>query len=335
MIEFNPEMVQIYQSTLKLFTQNTRVQVQLKGKGVRPVLKIKPENGILQLGSVIYSKGCTDYTEQSLEIENDSPFELCYKLETLLPADPNHIGPSAFTLTPSTGTVPGNGSKTVKVVFRPHRPLPVYREKLLVNVPNQKVPTYVYLYGHCFERQTFAMPFLDYGIFGAAEAKGKSAFLDSIAIGSGAVAGPDGHFAYRSAQQKEFSLVFEPGVTEKSILVGASVPPGTPTAPQNSPATTFDFQVQQSEFSSYFSVEAAGAAAGPMAKGQPKPGDPALKVSFRYKHPETSSLTCGDMELELLSGIGKWITCKVKGILADGPQTQEISVELKAYLQQI
>merc|ERR1719253_2390817 len=31
MVEFNPERVQIYQSVLKLNTQNTRVQVQLKG----------------------------------------------------------------------------------------------------------------------------------------------------------------------------------------------------------------------------------------------------------------------------------------------------------------
>merc|ERR1719502_2002565 len=184
MVEFKPERVQIYQSMLKLYTQNTRVQVQLKGKGVRPVLKIKPEDGILQLGSVIYSKGCNDYTEQFLVIENDSPFELCYKLETLLQADPNHVGPPAFTLTPSTGVVAGNSTQTVKVVFRPHRPLAVYREKLLVNVPNQKKPTYVYLYGHCFEKQTFAMRYLDYAPFGISEVKGKSAFVDSIAVGS-------------------------------------------------------------------------------------------------------------------------------------------------------
>jgi len=302
---------------------------------VRPVLKIKPENGILQLGSVIFSKACADYTEAKLEIENDSPFELCYKLDTLIPAEAHHVGPPAFTLTPSTGVVPGNGTQTVKVVFRPHRPLSVYREKILVNVPNQKKPTYIYLYGHSFLQQTFAMRDLDYGPFGASEAKVKSAFLESIAVGSGATSGSDGHFAYPTAQQKEFSLVFEQSESVKYILVGACVPAGTPTAPVNSPATTFDFSIQQSEFSSFFTVEAAGAAAGAMAKGPVKPGDLALKASFRYKPPETNSLVCGDMELDLLGGIGKWITCNVKGILADGPATQEISVELKAYLQQI
>jgi hypothetical protein len=335
MIEFKPEFVQIYGSTLKLYTQNTRLQIPLKGKGVRPVLKIKPENGILQLGSVIYNKACTDHTTQNLEIENDSPFELNFKLETIIPAEMHHVGPPVFTLTPSTGVVPGNGSKTVKVTFRPHRPFTVFREKLLVNVPNQKTPTYVHLYGHCFTAQTYCMPYLDYGPFGGTDVKVGSAFLDSIAMGSGAVVGADGNFAFKSPQQSELSLVFEEGENVKYLLVGASWPPGYPTAPQNSPATTFDFQIQQSEFSSYFTVEAPGAAAGQAAKGPVKPGEPAIKAAFRYKPPESSSLVVGDMELDLLSGIGKWITCKVKGMLLDGPSSQEISVELKAYLQQI
>jgi len=179
------------------------------------------------------------------------------------------------------------------------------------------------------------MPDLDYGPFGLSVINERSAFVDSVAVGSGAVVGTDGHFTYQTAQQTEFSLLFEIGETAKNLLVGASVPAGTPNAPINSPATTFDFAIQQSEFSSFFTVEAPGAAAGPMAKGAVKPGDPALKACFRYKPPESSSLACGDMELTLLGGIGKWITCKVKGILADGPVTQEISVELKAYLQQI
>lgn len=183
--------------------------------------------------------------------------------------------------------------------------------------------------------QTFAMLDLDYGPFGSSQAKGESAFLDSIAVGAGAATGADGQFAYQSAQQNEFSLVFEHGETAKCLLVGASVPPGTPSAPQNSPATTFDFQILQSEFSSFFTVEAPGAAAGAAAKGPVKPGDPAIKATFRYKPPESSSLAVGDMELDLLGGIGKWITCKVKGILAAGPETKEVSVELKAYLQQI
>ncbi|CAE7425066.1 Cfap74 [Symbiodinium natans] len=44
MVEFKPQLVQIYQTALQLRTQNTRVQVPLRGKGVSPVLKIEPQD---------------------------------------------------------------------------------------------------------------------------------------------------------------------------------------------------------------------------------------------------------------------------------------------------
>jgi len=340
MIEFNPQQVQIYRSTLRLHTQNTRVQVELRGLGVRPVLKIRPEDGVLQVGSVIYSKGATDYVTAELEILNESPFELCYKLDKVVPARQHHAGQPPFTLTPSSGVVKGDGSKKVTVTFRPHRPLAVFREKILVNVPNQKEPTFVHLYGHCFSYQVYAMPDVDFGPFGVSQAS--SAFVDSLAVGTGSSTGADGSFAYQNAQAHEFPLVFKHDERVKCILVGASVPPGTPKAPQNTPATTYEFQIVQSEFSSFFTVEAPeGAAAAALAKGPVQPGKPATRVAFRYKPPEDASLTIADTTLDLLGGIGKWITCRARGVLSggfvppDAPTTQEIFVELKAYLQQI
>eukprot|EP00971_Amphidinium_carterae_P065128 1290882-Amphidinium_carterae.1 len=56
---------QIYESLLQLYSvhdkdqaglQGPIGQIPLRGKGVRPVLKILPENGILQLGAVIHTK---------------------------------------------------------------------------------------------------------------------------------------------------------------------------------------------------------------------------------------------------------------------------------------
>merc|ERR1740129_453782 len=84
-----------------------------------------------------------------------------------------------------------------------------------------------------------------------------------------------------------------------------------------------------------------GAAAAALAKGPVQPGKPATRVAFRYKPPEDASLTIADTTLDLLGGIGKWITCRARGVLSggfvppDAPTTQEIFVELKAYLQQI
>jgi len=299
------------------------------------VLKIEPEDGILRLGSVVYSAECKDSTKKELVIRNDSSFELCYSLETVVPADPNHTGPPPFLLTPSAGVVEATGSKTVTVTFRPHRPLSVFREKIYVNVPNQKEPTYVYLYGHCFRYQAYALPGLHFGPFGRAGSEGPSAFVDALAVGVGAsVDAATGNFAYPAAQQSEFLLEFSEGETVKHLLVGAGVGPA---------AANFDFQIQQSEFSKYFTVEAPDAGAKPdkAAKGALKPGELPIKVCFNYTPSDGGSLTYGDVSLDLLGGIGQWITCKVKGVLSGGfvppgsPATQEICVELKAYLQQI
>jgi len=344
MVEFQPKLVQIYQTVLQLRTQNTRVQVPLKGKGVRPVLKIEPEDGVIHMGSVVYSKAAKDYTTEKFVIRNESPFELNYKLETLIRADPNHTGPAPFTLTPAAGTVEANGSKTVTVTFRPHRPLGLFREKLLVNVPNQKEPTFVYLYGHCFKYQAFAMYGMDFTPFGRVDVDTKAAFVDSLAVGTGSGFSSGTQFEHPPAQIKDFSLVFQHGERMKTLLIGAGVPPGTPSAPQDKlPPVTYDFQILPGEFANYFTVEVPEGAGKPekQAKGNLLPGKPSLKVAFRYSPPEETSLAFGGVNLDLLGGIGQWITCQAKGILAGGSvpanetASQEIMVQLKAYLQQI
>eukprot|EP00429_Kryptoperidinium_foliaceum_P117320 CAMPEP_0176308996 /NCGR_PEP_ID=MMETSP0121_2-20121125/64841_1 /TAXON_ID=160619 /ORGANISM="Kryptoperidinium foliaceum, Strain CCMP 1326" /LENGTH=851 /DNA_ID=CAMNT_0017650865 /DNA_START=18 /DNA_END=2573 /DNA_ORIENTATION=- len=335
MIEFHPRQVQIYQSVLQLRTQSTHIQVPLRGRGVRPVLKIEPEDGVLRLGSLVHSKESKDSTKKEFVIRNDSPFELSYSLETVVPADENYVGPPCFTLTPATGVVEANGSRTVLVTFRPHRPLALFREKVLVNVPNQKEPTYLYLYGHCFKYQVYAMPGMTFGPFGRAETRGPSAFVDALSVGIRSGANPEtGEFSYPQAQQTEFSLAFGKEDRTQFLLIGASVG----AAPGN-----FDFQIQQSDFSKYFTVEAPEAGAKPdkAAKGAVKPGELPIKVLFKYSPDEKTSLKYGDVQLDLLGGIGQWITCKVKGVLSGGvvpqgePPTQEITVELRAYLEQI
>jgi len=357
MVEFRPQQVQIYQTFLQLRTQSTRVQVPLVGKGVRPVLKIEPEDGVIHLGAVIYGKDRKDYTTAQLLVKNASPFELTYSLETVISAELNHTGAPAFTLSPSTGTVEANGQKMVTVTFRPHRPLALFREKVYVNVPNQKEPTYVYLYGHCFEYQAYAIPGMTFGSFGRTDVEQTGAFLDALAVGCGSHMGPGGEVRHRKAQQREFHLQFEQGEKLKPLhlLLGACVLPGTPSAPQNAPAASFKFEIVSSEFSSYFAIEAPEGGKvdvkgeGPLAPGSAKKlvadarPEKQVKVLFRYNPPKDTNLTYGGVSLDLLDGIGQWITCRVQGYLNGGyvPPTeppgsnQEISVTLKAYLKQI
>jgi len=343
MVEFHPKLVQIYQTYLQVRTQSTQFQVPFRGRGVRPVLEIEPANGVLQLGSVTHGKDGKDQTTEKLVIRNDSQFELKYSLEAVVAADPNHTGPPPFTLTPSTGTVEANGSKTVTVTFRPHRPLTVFREKILVNVPNQKEPTFVYLYGHCFKYQTYALPSMDFGPFLRAKVDKPMALVDSLSVGLGSGANAEtGEFEFPKAQQTSYSLKFGEGERTQYLLVGASVPPGYPAAPQNTPATTFEFQILPSDYSKYFTVEAPeGSKPDKVAKGPVVPGKAPIKVAFKYAPEENTKLMYGDVSLDLLGGIGQWITCQVKGILSGGfvppglPATQELTIELRAYLQQI
>lgn len=247
MIEFKPQLVQIYQCSLSLRTDKTRVQVPLRGKGVCPVLKIEPEDGVIHMGSVVYNKEAKDYTTNQLVIKNESPFELVYKLETVIRGD---RGPPPFTLTPNSATVAANNSLNVTVTFQPRRPNAIFREKVLVNVPNQREQTYVYLYGHCFKYQGYCLYGMDFKAFGRQEAQAKAAFLDSLAVGTGATVTAEGAFEYPNAQSKEFSLVFERGEKLKLLMIGASVAPGTPSAPQEKgiPAVSYDFQILPGEF---------------------------------------------------------------------------------------
>jgi hypothetical protein len=286
---------------------------------------------------------------QDLVIKNNSPFELNYRLKSIIAAEANHVGGDPFTLTPATGLVKGNESKVVKVTFRPHRPLALFREKILVDVPNQKEPTYVYLYGHCFHYQTYAIHDLSFGAFGAKDIKRPCVFQDALAVGFGRPADPDGaanEFAYRSAQEKNFVLTFQGAETSKSILVGAAANPGhggAPAAPAGGKApakggggaASYDFTIEAGEFAKYFAVDAGK---GPLAAGEAP-----TKITFKYNPPADDSLKCADMELSLLGGIGQWISCRAKGVLAGGviPESagaakdQTIFVELRAYLQQI
>jgi len=230
---------------------------------------------------------------------------------------------------------------TVTVTFRPHMPRTVFREKVLINVPNQITPTYVYLFGHCFKYQVWATSAIDFAAFGRAQAQGQPCFNDVLAVGTGTNADTNGELVYHHAVERQLNLTFEKEERSKYMLIGASLHSSGGTN------TAYDFAIQQSEFWSYFTVEVAaeGAPTGKadkQAKGAIKPGDPPLKVIFRYSPPEDKPPMVGDVTLETLKGIGQYITCKVKGVLSGGyvppsepSPLQEISIELRAYLQQI
>merc|ERR1712232_1351858 len=152
------------------------------------------------------------------------------ELETVIRADPHHTGPPPFTLTPSKGIVEANGKKLVTVTFRPHRPLMVFKEKVFINVPNQEKPTFVYLYGHCFQYQAFAMCDMPFTPFTHEEAMRDAAFVDALPVGTSSGATPTGIIEHPKVQPTLLPLKFENGERVKCILLGTSNLPLTPVA---------------------------------------------------------------------------------------------------------
>mmetsp|Transcript_63056 Transcript_63056/g.168998 ORF Transcript_63056/g.168998 Transcript_63056/m.168998 type:complete len:1536 (+) Transcript_63056:90-4697(+) len=328
-VEFKPQYAQIYKASLRIFSQSARVEVQLQGKGVRPILAIEPDNGVIQFGAIVAplhradAEHPADMVEQTMKILNNSGFTLEYELRSVAQQDKNHTGVQPFTVTPATGAVAANGSQNVTVAFQPHQPCSLFREKMLVHVADQPEPQYLYLYGSCFEYQNYVA----YDV--------EATQFDKLPPPPDPVIGPSGkktfHLSFKAPTGEESEDDADPNVL--FLKVGSCVPPGTRGQFKPGPGGNYDFVLQPNPpFSDYFAVE--------NGKGAVQSGA-TQKIGFRYKPPTDSSLQVGGLSLDLLDNIGQWITATVKGTITGGfvppdmPAAQEVFVELKAYLKQI
>jgi hypothetical protein len=323
-VEFCPSAAQIYQTTLRLYTQTTRIIVPLKGKGVRPLLAIEPDHGIIDFGAVIYQPGDKDFLTREVSIMNESPYEMGYSLITELVSETNHFGVQPFTATPGTAVVPGNEQQKVTVQFQPHRPSEYYRQKLLVSVPNQSQPTYFSFYGMCFEYQMYCI--YDNPPVMLESIEHESAFTNQVKIGGKEPA---------TERVKKFSLEFAKqedagSVPPLSLVIGACVPPGTKGSfKEGSAGGKFEFEDPAKlpgDFAKFFKVEPL---TGTVNAGKDQ------KVFFSFNPPSESDLTVMDLTLDLLESIGQWVSITVKGKLIGQSDTQDIHVNLRAYLCQL
>jgi hypothetical protein len=331
-VEFCPQFAQIYQTVLRLKTEKTRVVIPLKGKGVRPILAIEPEEGIVDFGAVTFHEADKDYLERNVVIKNASPYEMGYSLITELVSETNHFGVQPFTVTPGTAVVPGNDQQIVTVRFQPHRPTEYFRHKFLVSVPNQTEPTYFSFYGMCFKYQMYCI--YDEPAVMLESVERESTFTNQVKIG-GEESDPEDtikKFHLEFDKQDDPSQVPEP----RTLVIGACVPPQTKGAAKDGSAGgKFEFDdpaVGGSEFAKYFKVEPKS---GTVNAGQK------VQVSFSFNPPAERDLTVLDLSLDLLDNIGQWVSITVKGKLSGGyappgqPPDQEIRVNLRAYLCQL
>jgi hypothetical protein len=96
-----------------MFSDHTMVSVLLKGIGVRPEVKITPEDGLINFGNILQG----ETTEKTFTIENVSSFPVNFNLESLVKGVDNQQKQVPYILIPSQGTIPANESYDVKIVF--------------------------------------------------------------------------------------------------------------------------------------------------------------------------------------------------------------------------
>jgi len=345
-IEFCPQAAQLYQTVLKLHTPTTRIQIPIKGVGVTPKLYLPNQ--------FVHFPACVFRTDtmlsEKLPFFNTTRFLLEYDCQPVSRnfVD-NHAGPPCFMLEPKKGVIGGKNSDSapdtelaVEAKFRPHRPCELFREKQYIFVPNQDFPMYVYLYGHCFLYQMYAMQ--DFTVEQLpSNLRAPSQFEDGLNMSRIANSGDDGETQaartaegipneYLNPQRKTLELTFEEGAKELSqvIIVGCAAPPAAGHMdPKACGSGNFEIAIEDGK---YFSCAEAK---GTLAAGTSK------KIAFTYLRPPDAPITIGGMDLDLLAGIGQWTRTRAKITLSGGfvpkgaPATQEIFLELKAYLRTI
>ena len=80
-----------------MFSDHTMVSVLLKGIGVRPEVKITPEDGLINFGNILQG----ETTEKTFTIENVSSFPVNFNLESLVKGVDNQQKQVPYILIPS------------------------------------------------------------------------------------------------------------------------------------------------------------------------------------------------------------------------------------------
>ena len=151
-LEFLPQNDITYFDEFCVYTEDTRSTIRLKGRGVQPEISVNLEGGILFMGN-----SCLNNTvEKQMEITNKSSFDLQYEILSLNSGKKNRSGFKPFSFTPYKGCIKANSKIPIKVSFSgDHQDFLNYYEMILIDVPNQKTPNYVFISASCWNRQAY------------------------------------------------------------------------------------------------------------------------------------------------------------------------------------
>jgi hypothetical protein len=150
-IEFFPLKDFPYLDEFTIFTKETQATIKLRGKGVAPEVSINTDR-VMFLGNCV--SGNT--IEKTFEITNMSAFPINYEIKLLKSGKKNKNSLKPFCYIPFKGEIGANGKVPIKVSFiGDHQDYENFYELILIDVPNQKKPNYIFVTACCWNRQVY------------------------------------------------------------------------------------------------------------------------------------------------------------------------------------
>lgn len=150
-IEFYPLKDLPYIDEFVVYTDETVSSIRLKGIGVCPEVSVNIDK-ILFIGNAVIN----NTIEKTFELTNKSAFSIEYEIKSLKTGKKNKTGIKPFTFVPYKGTIGANGKVNIKVSFiADHQDYEKFYELILINVPNQKTPNYIFVSASSWYRQLY------------------------------------------------------------------------------------------------------------------------------------------------------------------------------------
>jgi hypothetical protein len=150
-VEFEPSNQQLFEETLFIRSSLSVASVKLVGRGVRPEVKLRPQDGLLNCGYIVVE----NTLEKSFFLQNASSFPFTFTLIKRSSGTRNYNGLYNFVYIPHEKTLNPAEECEVKVRFNPDHVSECYFEHLLIEVPNQIEPKEIYIAGCCVVRSVY------------------------------------------------------------------------------------------------------------------------------------------------------------------------------------
>eukprot|EP00750_Incisomonas_marina_P000297 INCI10223.1.p1 GENE.INCI10223.1~~INCI10223.1.p1 ORF type:complete len:1773 (-),score=361.95 INCI10223.1:537-5855(-) len=156
LVQFAPAQQLRYCESLVVTSQLGRFAVVLAGQGVAPVLRLTPEDGIVDLGHVVAGQIVT----KTITLENTSIFPLPCSLVPTSRQPHTFSGRPVFDCSPCELVVEPNRERKVTITFAPdHEQAGPFHFAFQVVTPNENdAERLLQLCGHCWERQLYVVP---------------------------------------------------------------------------------------------------------------------------------------------------------------------------------